>query len=140
MFQINMSNCYSLSNQKLLHKINVLDRNINFLKRRTLTSPCITITKFYQLQIGSLMKHTSVKPSVYEIIQKLFSQLNIPQFWIHSIEIQHSTTKPYYLPSTVNIYLVADNIKMFVYNTLLNYLKHTNQKSVTVSVKSPITY
>jgi hypothetical protein len=140
MFQIIMSNCYNLSNQKLLHKINVLDQNIHFLKCRTLTSPCITITKFDQLQILSKMKHTSIKPSVNDMIQKLFLQLNIPHFWIHSIEIPHKTTKSYHLPSTVNIYLVTDNIKMFVYNSLLNYLKQTHQKSVTVSVKSHITF
>jgi hypothetical protein len=134
MFQINMSNCYSLSNQKLLHEIDVLDQNIDFLKCRTLTSPCITINGFNKLQICSLMKHTSDEPPINKMIHKLFRLLNIPSFWIHSIENPHNHIKPNHLPSTVNIYLITDNIKTYVYNTLLKYLRHTDQKSVTVKL------
>jgi len=134
MFQINMSNCYNLSNQKLLHEINVLDQNIHFLKCRTLASPCISISGFDKLRICSLMKQTSKELNINEVIQKLFRQLNIPSFWIHSIENPHNHIRHNHLPSTVNIYLVTDNIKTYVYNTLLKYLRHTDQKSVTIKL------
>ena len=128
------SNCYSLSNQKLLHEIDILDQNIHCLTNRTLTSPCITITGFDKLQICPLMKRPSVEPVINDVIQKLFMLLKIPHFWIHSIESPHSTGKPYRLPSTVIIYLITDNIKMYVYNALLKYLRYTDQKSVSVKL------
>jgi hypothetical protein len=133
-FQINMSNSYNLSNQKLLHEIKILEQNIYFLKCRTLTSPCISINGIDKLQICPLMKQTSAETSKDDIIQKLFKQLNIPNFWIHSIEIPQSNPKSYHLPSTVNIYLITDNIKMRVYNILIKYLKHTDQKSVSIKL------
>jgi hypothetical protein len=129
-----MSNSYNLSNQKLLHEIKVLDQNIHFLKCRTINAPRISINGFDKLQICPLIKHTSAKTSVNDVVQKLFIQLNIPYFWIHSIEeIPHSDSRSY-LPSTVNIYLVSDNIKMRVYNILVKYLRHTDQKSVSVKL------
>ena len=135
-FQATMSasNCYNLSNQKLLHEINILDQNIHFLKYRTLSSPCITITGFNKLKIGPLMKWSSVDPPISDVIQKLFMLLNITHFWIHTIEDPYSNVKPYRLLSTVNIYLIADNIKKYVYNKLSKYLRHTNQKSVSVKL------
>ena len=128
------SNFYNLSNQKVLHEIDILDQNILFLKHRTLASPCITITGFDKLQICPLTKRPSVEPPINDVIQKLFMLLNIPQFWIHSIENMCNTVKPYRLPSKVNIYLITDNVKMHVYNTLLKYLRHTDQKSVSVKL------
>jgi hypothetical protein len=128
-----MSNCYNLSNQKLLHEINVLDQKIHFLKNRALNSPCISITGCDKLQIYPLLKHTSSELPINDVIQKLFRLLNIPNFWIHSIENLHQHNKPN-LPSTVNIYLITDNIKIYVYNTLLKYLRYTNQKSVSVKL------
>jgi hypothetical protein len=128
-----MSNCYNLSNQKLLHEINVLEHNIDILKCRALTSPCISIKGFDKLQIHPI-KYNSTESPVHDVIHKLFMLLNIPNFWIHSIENPHNHIKPNNLPSTVNIYLITDNIKMHVYNTLLKYLRYTDQKSVTVKL------
>jgi hypothetical protein len=129
----NMSNCYNLSNQKLLYEINVLDQNIHFLKCRALISPCISITGCDKLQIYPLVKHSSGEPPINDVIPKLFRLLNIPNFWIHSIENPHQHNK-LNLPSTINIYLITDNIKMYVYNTLLKYLRYTDQKSVSVKL------
>jgi hypothetical protein len=134
MFQITMSNCYNLSNQKLLHEINVLDHNIDILKCRALTSPCISITGFDKLQIHPLIKHNSTESPIHDVIHKLFMLLNIPNFWIHSIENPQNPIKLNHLPSSVNICLITDNIKMYVYNTLLKYLRQTDQKSVSVKL------
>ncbi len=128
-----MSNSYNLSNQKLLHDIKVLEENLHYLKCRTLTSPCISIIGIDKLQIRPL-HHTCDEPYINDVIQKLFIQLNIPHFWIHSIEIPQSSQKSHHLPSTVNIYLITDNIKMRVYNILIKYLKHTDQKSVYIKL------
>ena len=70
-----MSKCYNLSNQKLLHEINVLDQNIHFLKCRTLTSPCITINGFDKLQICPLMKQNSGDPPINDVRQLTTSRL-----------------------------------------------------------------
>ena len=128
------SDCYSLSNQKLLHEIDILDKNIHVLKYRTLSSPCITVTGFNKLKICPLMKWSSVETPINDVIQKMFMLLNIPHFWILTIEDPYSNANPYRLPSTVNIYLIADNIKMYVYNKLSKYLRHTDQKSVSVKL------
>ena len=40
----------------------------------------------------------------------LYTQLNIPHFWIHSIEILHNNPKSYYLPSTAKNYRITSKI------------------------------
>jgi hypothetical protein len=130
-----MTNCYNLSNQKLLQQINVLDQNVHFLKCRILNPPCITITGFDKLRICPLIRHTSVEnPPINAIIKKLFLLLDIPNIWIHSIENPQNNIEPNHLPSTVNIYLITDNIKMYVYETLLKYLRYTDQENVSVKL------
>jgi hypothetical protein len=52
---------------------------------------------------------------------------------IQQLKILHSDSKSY-LPSTVNICLITDNIKMHVYNILVKYLRHTDKKSVSVKL------
>jgi hypothetical protein len=129
-----MSNSYNLSNQKLLHDIKILEENLHCLKSRTLTPPCISIIGIDKLQIRPL-HHTHDEPYINDVIKKLFIQLKIPHFWIHSIEIPQNTQKSHHhLPSTVNIYLITDNIKARVYNILIQYLKHTDQKSVSIKL------
>lgn len=122
------ANFYKLANQKLLHEIEILDQNIHYLQIRTLTPPCITINGFDKLQIGQPLKHFSPQ----EIIQKLFILLNIPFCWIHSIENQNKARN--YLPSIININLITDNIKVYVYNVLIKYLRNTNQKLISVKL------
>jgi hypothetical protein len=39
--------------------------------------------------------HTCDEPSINDVIQKLFIQLNIPHFWIHSIEIPPFASIPF---------------------------------------------
>jgi len=102
-----MSNSYNLSNQKLLHDIKILIRPLH---------------------------HTRDEPYINDVIKKLFIQLKIPHFWIHSIEIPQNSQKSHHLPSTVNIYLITDNIKARVYNILIQYLKHTDQKSISIKL------
>lgn len=109
-----MSNSYNLSNQKLLHDIKILEENLHCLKSRTLTPPCISIIGIDKLQIRPL-HHTHDEPYINDVIKKLFIQLKIPHFWIHSIEIPQNNPKSYCLSSTINIYLITD-IKMRVYN------------------------
>jgi len=119
-----MSNSYNLSNQKLLHDIKILEENLHCLKSRTLTPPCISIIGIDKLQIRPL-HHTHDEPYINDVI---------PHFWIHSIEIPQNSQKSHHLPSTVNIYLITDNIKARVYNSLIQYLKHTDQKSVSIKL------
>jgi len=133
MFQKTMSNCYNLTNPKLLHEINVLEHNIDILKCRALTSPCISIKGFDKLQIHPI-KYNSTESPVHDVIHKLFMLLNIPNFWIHSIENTQNPVNPNHLPSSIKICLITDNIKMYVYNTLLKYLRQTDQKSVSVKL------
>jgi len=145
-FQIIMSNHYNLSNPKHLHEIDILNQNLHFLKCRTLNSPCITITGFDKLQICPLMKqrpsvalsrltYLSDLPPIHDVIHKLFTLLNIPHFWILQIENPQNRINPKnYLPLSIDIYLITDNIKMYIYNTLLKYFRHTDQKSVSVKL------
>lgn len=121
-----MSNSYDISKQKLLNELDILDQNIHFLKCRTLNSPCITITGFDNLKIYPMMKQTSVKPSIHDVIYQLFLNLNIPYSWIFAIENPNK--------HVINIYLVTDNIKMYVYNTLLKYVKNTDQNLVFIKL------
>lgn len=72
------------------------------------------------------MKQTSVKPSIHDVIYQLFLNLNIPYSWIFAIENPNK--------HVINIYLVTDNIKMYVYNTLLKYVKNTDQNLVFIKL------
>jgi len=90
-----MSNSYNLSNQKLLHDIKILEENLHCLKSRTLTPPCISIIGIDKLQIRPL-HHTHDEPYINDVIKKLFIQLKIPHFWIHSIEIPQNSQKSHH--------------------------------------------
>lgn len=122
------SDCYRLANQKLLHELKVIDRNINALKCRVLTPPCISIDGIDKLSTWSLLYRTKQNsPPMYkDVIYKLFMMLNIPHYWIHSI------THP--CRYTVNIYLVTDSLKVKVYQTIQEHLVKTDQKSVSVKL------
>jgi len=121
------SDCYRLANQKLLHELENIDNNINALQHRTLTLPGIIINGVDKLSSCVIMKtkHSSPMPYIH-VIYKLFLMLNIPHSWIHSI------THP--LPSTVNIFLVTESIKIKVYQAILEYILNTDQKSVSVKL------
>ena len=120
------SSSYKLTNQKLLQKMEILNRrDINFLQARALGKPCIQLCK--------TIKHSTFESSSHmEIIHKLFNLLNLPTFWIHSIS--NEICKPNCLPTTMNIYLITDNIKRFVYNAIVQYLKQTDQKLISVKL------
>jgi hypothetical protein len=128
-----MTDWYKLAeSQQLLHEIDVLDQNIHALQHRILTPPCITIQGFDKLQICSLIRPASDEPAYKEVIRKLFMMLKIPYFWIHTVENPRGHL--YHLPSTLNIFLITDDIKMHVYKALLHYFKRTDQKSVSVKL------
>lgn len=127
------SSSYKLTNQKLLQKMDILNRDINFLQTKALGKPCIVIKEFNKLQLCKTIKHSTVESSSHmEIIHKLFNLLNLPTFWIHSIS--NEICKPNCLPTTMNIYLITDNIKRFVYNAIVQYLKQTDQKLISVKL------
>ena len=121
------SDCYRLANQKLLHELENIDNNINALQHRTLNLPGIIINGVDKLSSCVIMKtkHSSPMPYIH-VIYKLFLMLNIPHSWIHSIT--------HHFPSTVNIYLVTDSIKVKVYQTILEHLIHSDQQAVSIKL------
>jgi hypothetical protein len=129
-----MSSSYNLSKQKQLNNLEVLDQNRHVLQNRVLNPPCISIEGFNNLNFSALSQFSSVDDTINNIIQKLFLQLNIPYAWIHSIKSPDKIVYSNKLPSTVNIYLVTDDIKIYVQNSLYHYFKKTYKKSVTVKL------
>jgi hypothetical protein len=128
-----MTDWYKLAeNQKLLDDIDILEQDLQALQRRALSPPCITIRGFDKLQICSMIRPSAADLPFKDVIHKLFMMMKIPYFWIYSIE--PSRGHAYHLPSTVNIYLIKDSIRMAVYIALLQYLKKTDQKTVSVKL------
>lgn len=125
------SNFYKLANQKLLKEIDILDQNIYHLQQRTLKSPCIVITGFDKLHLCTIIKGPFEEP-MYTIVQKMFTLLNMPCFWIQTIK--NIQGKRNHIPSEVHVHLITDSIKVYVYNTISKYLRITDQKSVTVKL------
>lgn len=121
------SECYRLANQKLLHELEIIDKNLDVLKNRALAPPCITMKGFDKLKTCTAINIKQASTAPYkDVIYKLFMMLKIPQYWIHSIT--------HHFPSTVNIYLVTDSIKVKVYQTILEHLIHSDQQSVSIKL------
>ncbi len=80
------------------------------------------------------MKHYQNDKSYIGIIHALFKLLNIPISWILFIDNPSESTKPNCIPSEVLVTLITDNIKLFVYKTLTNHIKETNERSIFVKL------
>ena len=128
---------YTLANQKLLHELDIIDKNIDALQHRILMPPCITLNGIDSLTSNQKM-HCSSTEHYKNIIYHLFTMLNLPTFWIHSIDYPHNVNKLNCKPNpSVNIYLITDSIKMYVYKTLKKHFKTNNQKFVSIKLLTP---
>ena len=129
-----MTNSYKLANQKILQKTTDMEEDIFYLRLRTFKAPCILINGLDKLHISKSMKHYGNDKSYIGIIHALFTLLNIPISWILLIDNPSESTKPNCIPSEVIVTLITDNIKLFVYETLTNHIKETNEKNIIVKL------
>ena len=124
-----MTSSYNLINQKILQKTADMEDDIFCLRQRTFTAPCILINGLEKLHISKSVKHVEHEKSYINVIHNLFRLLNMPISWILSIN-PIENTKSNCIPSEVSITLITDNVKLFVYKSLTNHIKETNQKNI----------
>ena len=128
---------YKLANQKILHELDIIDKNIDALQHRALMPPCITLNGIDNLTPSQKTPCSSIE-HYKNVVYHLFTMLNLPTFWIHSVDYPHNVSKlNRKLNSSVNIYLITDSIKMYVYKTLLKHFKTNNQKFVSIKLLTP---
>ena len=126
-----MANSYKLANQKILQTTTSLEEDIFYLKLRTFKAPCILTTGLDKLHLSKIIKYSGEKEKHAKfIIHSLFTLLNIPITWILSIDIPPGSNQTNCIPSEIMITLITDNVKLYVFKTLTNYIKDTNQKLV----------
>jgi hypothetical protein len=120
---------YALTNQKILNKLDRMDYDIQNLSLRA-GSPCVSITGLKYLQFGKFKKFG--KSSYKDLIYALFKILKLPYAWILAIEPYHPKT---FLPAETHIFLISDQIKRFVFNSIVKYIRSNTIKKVYVKVK-----
>jgi hypothetical protein len=125
-----MTASYKLANQKILQKTTDMEEDIFYLRLRTFKAPCILISGLDKLQIHKGINHSETEKHYVNIVHSLFKLLNIPISWILSIDNHLESTNPKCIPPEVLVTLITDNLKLFVYKTLTNYIKETNQKRI----------
>ncbi len=128
-----MTSSYNLINQKILQKTADMEDDIFYLRQRTFKAPCILIHGLEKLHISKSMKHVEHEKPYINVIHNLFRLLNMPISWILSIN-PFENTKSNCIPSEVSITLITDNVKLFVYKTLTNHIKETNQKNICIKL------
>lgn len=103
-----------------------MQEDIFYLRLRTFKAPCLSIMDLDKLHVN--IKYPVNENSAIDKIHSLFSLLKMPISWILSIEPPPWVIAKNCLPFEIHVKLITDNIKLFVFKTIKNHLKETNQK------------
>lgn len=108
-----------------------LEMSLDELKLVNDCPPCICISGLRNLSLTQMVKNCDF----IKVIQTLFQLLNIPAEWVLEIRNPpHLKSIHDKIPFEAYIYLIDNHIKLQVYKTLLNHLKHTNQRKVHIKL------
>lgn len=118
-----MNNSYNLINQKLLQKMTTIDEKVNRLRPRASKGPFISIKGMNHLRMNCLIYPCHTKSDYKEMLYELFTLLNLPISWILSIHHPMDIELKYDIPAEIRIQLITENIKIYVYNRLLNHIE-----------------
>jgi hypothetical protein len=96
-------------------------QNLNLVNEHP---PCLVISGVRHLTLLRIIHFTDLNSLIFS----LFQLLNIPIEWILEIK-SYTKDEKKKIPLDALIYLIDDHIKLKVYRSILNHLKHSRQLS-----------